>query len=911
MRLRNAITALLYGVSLSSNSVAQAQYSLDIPAGELTSALDSLARETHAEFIYSPDELRGAQTRGVQGNVSAETALRKLLEGTDFVVKTHPDGAMLITRAAESSSKPKTSSARGAANGLAEIIVLGARHPEPEALAGATSAAGVTPADTAAPVQIVGADALTKVGQLDLIQGLLQTVPSLNYSTLAGDTASWLSYGRLRGLSPNNTLVLLGGKRRHGTADLVVDGGPFQGAAGADLNLIPLLAIDHVEVLTDDASAQYGTDAIAGVINIVLKRDYQGGSVSATGGQYFSHQGKTGDVSVNIGLAPIPNSFLNLTAEIKFHDHTKVIGPDPRVYNHDGYDNLALYPNVVTVPGYPYMEGGQGDPRYRLALLTYNGGFRLDRGTQFYSVGTFGYRYAAAYQNYRLPNKIPAIWPLGFSPVEALDEYDFEITAGIKGRIFSGWNFDLSSTYGSDHESVHVDHSANVSLYTDTGFTPTNFYAGAFKATQWTTNLDLNRNFGVGMSGPLNVAFGLEAVHGSYQIEAGDPASRYKEGPQAYAGFTLTDAGYHTRSKVAFYGDLALSPVRGLHFDAAARFAHHSDFGDAHAGKLTARFDFTPRIAIRGTISNGFRAPTLAEEHYSATNIQPTAAFVQLAPNSPGAGLIGIEGLKPETSTNYSLGLVLHTLPDLTATLDAYQIDIHNRIIGSGNIFGSGNPEGPNSPAVVEAIKANGNILDPTVSQAGVNVFNNGADTRTRGVDLVASHAKSLGNWGRIDWSLSGCYNSTTVTRVLPPPLQIQPQALLNQTALSYLSTSSPNYRIIVGVLWERNKWSLSLKELIYGQSSYQLEGDDGRFYSVRINATPITNMSLSYASNDSVKVTIGADNLFNTFPNQVNPKLIRTYLIANDGTGAYTYPQFVPYGFSGGFYYGRVTMAF
>jgi iron complex outermembrane receptor protein len=914
MRLRDALTALLllYGVFMPSNSVAQAQYRLDIPAGQLASALDSLARQTHAEFIYSPDELRGVQTRGVHGSLSAQTALRQLLEGTGFVVKLHPSGAMLITPAQESLSTPKTSQASGnrePSSRLAEVMVLGTRHAEP--VARAISISGVTAADSAAPVQIVGADALTRVGQSDLVQGLHQNIASLNYSTLSGDTANWLSYVRLRNLSPNNTLVLLNGKRRHGTADFIVDGGPFQGAAGADLSLIPLQAVHQVEVLTDDAAAQYGTDAVAGVINISLKHDNQGGAVTATVGQYFDHQGTTGDASVNVGLAPIPNSFLNLTAEIKFHGHSDVVGPDPLVYNHDGYDNLALYPNVVTVPGYPYIEGGRGDPRYRMFLLSYNSGFDLGSGAQFYSVGTFGYRDAANYHNYRLPNKIPAVWPLGFNPIEALDEFDFEVTAGIKGTVFGGWLFDLSSTYGSDNDSIYVNHSANVSLFHDTGYTPTNFHAGALIATLWTTNLDLNRNFDVGMPRPLNVAFGLEGRRQSYDIDAGDPASRYKEGSQAYSGFTPTDAGYHARSNQAFYVDLALSPVRGLQLDAAGRFVHFSDFGDASVGKLTGRYDFTPKIAVRGTISSGFRAPTLAEEHYSATNISPTAGFVQLAPNSPGARLIGIEGLKPETSTNYSLGLVLHPLPDLIATLDAYQIDIHNRIVGSGNIYGSGNPGGPNSPAVVEAIRANGNVLDPTVTQTGVNVFINGADTRTRGVDFVVAHADDLGSLGRLSWSFSGSYGSTIVTGVLPPPVQIQPQAPLNETALSFLTTASPNYRIIFGAVWEKDKWTLNLRQLIYGHSSETIEGDDGRFYSVRINATPITNIAVSYAPTDKVRFTIGADNVFNTFPNKVNPELIRTYLIANDGAGAYTSPDFAPYGVNGGYYYGRVTIGF
>ena len=278
-----------------------------------------------------------------------------------------------------------------------------------------------------------------------------------------------------------------------------------------------------------------------------------------------------------------------------------------------------------------------------MTLLTYNSGFNLDGGVQLYSSGTFGYRYADLEQIYRLPNKIPAIWPLGFSPREALDEYDYAFTAGMKGTVLNGWNFDLSSTYGSDDDSIHVDHSANVSLYRNTGYTPTNFYAGALTATQWTTTLDLNRDFDVGMSGPLNVALGLEARYESYKIDPGDPASRYAEGSQAYSGFSLTDAGSHVRSNQAFYLDLALSPVRRLHLDAAGRFEHYSDFGNSSLGKLTGRYDFTPKIAMRGTISNGFRAPTLAEEHYSSTNISPTAGFVQLAPNSPGARLIGID----------------------------------------------------------------------------------------------------------------------------------------------------------------------------------------------------------------------------------------------------------------------------
>jgi|HubBroStandDraft_5_1064220.scaffolds.fasta_scaffold10093_2 iron complex outermembrane receptor protein len=921
MRLRHTLTALLYGLCWFSQSRAEALYSLDIPAGELTTALDILAHQTHAEFIYSADEVRGVKTHGVQGNVSAETAVERLLEGTQLVVKVHPSGAILISRGPDSfQPSPATGALAGQgpdskpldskASDLREVVIIGTRRGSSQ-VGSAAGTSGIGIVDSAAPVEIVGAAALTQVGQRDLTQGLLQTVPSFNYSSMSGDTGNLMSYVRLRGLSPNDTLVLINGKRRHGTANLVVDGRPFQGAAGADLSLIPLEAIDHIEVLTDEAAAQYGTDAIAGVINIVLKHNSEGGLVTATGGQYFDQQGNTGDASVNVGLAPLPNSFLNVTAEIKAHGHSDLVGLDPQLYNHDGYDNLALYPNVVKLPGYPYIDGGFGDAAYRMALLTYNSGFDIDDSVQLYSFGTAGYRNAQQIQNYRLPNKIPALWPFGFSPVEALKETDFAVTAGVKGTLFGDWNFDLGSTYGSDNDSIYVDDSANIALYDNTGSTPTDFYVGGFVATQWTTTLDLNRNFNVGMSGPLNLALGVEDRHESYEIHAGDPASRYEDGSQSYSGFTPTDAGYHARSNQAVYVDLALTPVRSLQLDVAGRFEHYSDFGDARVGKLTARYDFRPDIALRGTISNGFRAPTLAEEHYSATNITPTSGFVQLASNSPGARLIGIDGLRPETSVNYSLGLVAHPLPDLVATLDAYQIRISDRIVGSGNIFGSGNPGGPDSPAAIAAIQANGNVLDPTVTQTGVNVFNNGADTRTRGVDLAVTRAHNLGAWGRIDWSFSASYDSTLVTQVLTPPHQIQPQTLLNETALSLLSKASPNYRLILGALWEKDRWSLNLRELIYGQSSEDIEGDDGRFYSVHVNATPITNLILSYAPINAVKFSLGADNVFNTRPNRENPDLIRTYILANDGAGTYVYPNFSPYGVNGGYYYARANLRF
>ena len=291
--------------------------------------------------------------------------------------------------------------------------------------------------------------------------------------------------------------------------------------------------------------------------------------------------------------------------------------------------NLASMPILKTVPGYPYVNHISGDASYHLTIASMNAGIDLTPDWSLYSVATYGKKKAEAFENYRMPNRLPKLYPLGFNPKEAIDEDDFQFTLGANGKL-GEWNLDLSSTFGQDKVDIMNIHSGNVSLYNDTGSTPTDFHNGQFIATQWTSNLDLSRGFDIGWASPLNVAFGAEHREDTYEIGAGDPASRYKEGSQAYPGFLLTDAGHHSRNNNALYADFAGSPIAGLKLDAAARFEHFSDFGSARVGKLTGRYDFSPQVAIRSTISNGFRAPTMAEQYYSATNVSPTSAFVQL-----------------------------------------------------------------------------------------------------------------------------------------------------------------------------------------------------------------------------------------------------------------------------------------
>jgi iron complex outermembrane receptor protein len=769
-----------------------------------------------------------------------------------------------------------------------------------------TRAAGLKIENSASPVQVVDATSLARTGQPDLLQALAQNLPSLTAQAFGSDMANMTLSARLRGLSPNNTLVLVNGKRRHGTANLAVLGGAYQGGAAADLNYIPVAAIDHIEVLQDGAAAQYGTDAIAGVVNIILKSNYRGGTANINGGGYGDGGGRTGDGAANIGLTPFTDAFLSLTVESKYHGFSDRGGIDPRV---NDPATLASMPQLKNEPGYPNVNHISGDAQYRQHIVAANFGADLSDSLTLYSFATYGKKKAAAFENYRMPNRLPSIYPIGFSPQETFREEDYAFTAGIKGKVFGNWHWDLSSTYGKDVAKLGVAHSGNVSLFTDTGATPLEFYAGKFVASQWTNNADLSHEFETGWATPLTFAIGLEHRRDEYEIGAGDAPSRYKEGSQSFPGFSLTDAGSHSRSNKAAYANLAGQPVAGWTVDLAGRFEHFSDFGNARVGKLTSRYDFSPAVGLRATYSNGFRAPTLAEEYYSATNVSPRSAFVQLAPNSPGARLVGVNGLRPEASTNVSAGLVLNPAANLAITLDAYQITIRDRIVGSGSLYGSGGAV--NSPAVTAAILANGNVLDPTVVQTGINIFSNAVNTRSRGLEFVTTLNSSYGANGKVDWSLAANYNKVQVIKINQAPAQLQPQTLLDATAISDLETASPRVRVNLGALWKIGNWTINAREAFYGKSSELQSSDGATYYETEVKPTAITDLELSYQFNKAWTVSVGANNLFNQYPDHINGKLLAEQRANLDNAAVSVYPAFSPFGINGGYYYARLGVRF
>lgn len=822
--------------------------------------------------------------------------------------------ALVLTLVASESFAQSASVQTDAAGQVDAVVVTGTRTT------------GLKAVDSPAPVQVLGNDILKRVGQPDLVQSLAQNIPSIQAQSYGGDEAQFNKSFKLRGLSPNHTLVLINGERRHGTANVNVAGGPYGGGASSDLNYIPVNAIDHVEVLQDGAAAQYGTDAIAGVVNIILKKSSHGGSMSVEGGHYFDQGGLTGDFLANIGLAPSDKSYLNLSLQTKFQGNSFRGDKDPRVLatTGSGASLLKTYPLTTTFPGYPYVNYIEGDGQTRLYNFVYNAGYEVSPDIELYSFGTLGYKDGRAYENYRLPSvvvdaKKNPLFPAGFSPMENIRENDYALTMGAKGSINdTTWNF--ASTYGRNYDRIYTIGSANSSLYLDTGSTPYNFHNGDFTGTQWTNNLDLTHAFDLGMPEPLTLAGGAEYRIDSYQLKAGDPASYYKTGAQSFFGYAPSNADYHQRSNYAFYADAALSPVKGLKLDGAVRYESYTDFGNTTIFKGTGRYDFNDLIAVRGTASTGFRAPTLAEEFYSGINVGPTSISGVFAPNSAGAKFLGLSGLKPEKSTNFSVGFVTHFLPRLTMTLDGYSIKITDRIVQSGIFYGyNSNPNVVTSPSVLAALTGSGVTIDPAIQAApsgsiGIQSFVNGADSQTYGADFVATYPMDYGAFGHVDYSFTGNYNSVTLTKIHAPPSNVSAKVvLLDQAAISSLEDATPKWRGTFSAYWMLGPWSVNLRESIYGSAfTYIQDPRSSNFDQIKINTSAITDLEVSYEVIKGVKVTAGANNLLNQYPTNP-PAIYRNGQFATTASGfaSSKYPNFSAYGFNGGFYYGKLTWTF
>ena len=806
-------------------------------------------------------------------------------------------------------------------------------EPEPETvIVTGTRASGLDEFSSSSPVQVLSSEELEMAGRPDLMNSLANVVPSFTAQAFGGDMANQTLQAKLRGLSPNHTLVLVNGKRRHTTSSLAILGGPYQGGAGVDLNFIPVDSIDHVEVLTEGAAAQYGTDAIGGVINIIMRRNPSGANLSYSHGGNYSGDGDTSAYSGNIGFEASSGSYFSLTAEYREHGHTNRGDVDPRVVDPARIDpeEGGTFPNtnMPFAAGYPYLNKIFGDASYEMKLVSLNGAVPVGDDAEVYTVLTWGDKHAASYENYRLPSRVAFtdpdteevtfFRPYGFDPREETEETDYQAILGARGDVGT-WTWDLSSSFGEDEIDMFTRDSANASLYANTGQTPVNFYDGAYTQTQWTTNAELTKELEIGLAGPMTLAFGAEYREETWEAGPGDEASRYLEGGQSFPGISLSDSGKHDRDVMGAYVDVTLEPTEKLRLQFAGRYEDYSDFGDTTVGKISGRYELTDSLALRGTASTGFRAPTLAEAYYSATNVGPTTAFVQMPPNAPATAILGLgAGLQPEEATNFSLGLVFRPEGALSMTFDLYQVELRNRIAATSTFYGTIDGQ-LYSQVIVDAIIANGNVLDPEVTASGdtgINLFTNGVTTRTRGADLMFNYATDF-SWADVDWSVAATYNETEVTKVRATPPEFgTTQPLFDQEALSDLEDTMPNYLVNLGAVFKWERVTLSVHEMVYGPCS-DYDNDGGQtngeimFYKNEIGLTPITNLEVSFVAMKGLSFVLGATNVFDEYPDKRNDTYREIQFDSGDNGAVAGYPAFSPFGINGAYYYGKLTYSF
>ncbi|MFV3405330.1 MULTISPECIES: TonB-dependent receptor plug domain-containing protein [Pseudomonas] len=773
------------------------------------------------------------------------------------------------------------------AQALGTVIVTGNRGAEKR-----------TVTTSPVPIDVISAKQLQDTGKPGLMEALSASVPSLTLPEKTGWDASGMARApNLRGLNAAQVLVLVNGKRRHTSATLNISG-INAGAAPSDLDLIPISAIDHVEVLRDGAAAQYGSDAIAGVINVILKADTRGTAVT-TAGQGYDGKKQTVQQSLNKGFEIGHDGILQLALDARSQN-------DDNKASANGYSQAEALGQAGKV-----TYGGYGTPKINLLTLGYNAELPLQDDLSLYSFSTWSYRKAEQGQNFRLPTIANTVTigpngrPYGYTPTWYIEEYDYQAAFGAKG-LAGAWDWDLSSTYGRNQAAQGTWNNQNPSLG---AATPNHFESGTWVSSQLTSNLDLRRSFEVGLSKPLDFSWGLEQRRDTYQVQAGDwaswadggycptPGNCAASGAQVTNGISPNDATSASRNSYAGYLDVGFNPLPQWYWGAAVRYEHYDrGIGATRSGKLTTRYEFTPELALRATVSNGFRAPSLANSLFSARSttygvvngVYQSINYGVLPVDSAAAKALGAEALKPEKSTHYSLGLTWQPSERLSFTADAYLINVRDRITLTGTLLG---------PEVTQALQDNG--IDST---SGGQYFTNGADTRTKGLDLVSSYDHDLGRAGTLKWTAAFNWNDTEIldykesVNILGTPYE-----LMNRQARNLLTEVQPHTKLILGANWRLDRYRVNLGLTRYG-SWREVNAANDRSLDREYKARWITDLDVGYQLTKDLELAVGARNLFDVYPERQAPSS-KTML---KGYGVYS-----PYGFTGGYYFGRMTYSF
>ncbi|QRP64831.1 TonB-dependent receptor [Rhodanobacter sp. FDAARGOS 1247] len=765
-----------------------------------------------------------------------------------------------------------------------------------------TRAGNRTESSSLTPIDVISADVLKQTGTIDLTQALERAIPSLNFPFApASDTFAFQRPFELRGLSPDQVLVLVDGKRWHPGALVLSLGQIGQGSQGIDLNTIPLSAIDHIEVLRDGASAQYGSDALSGVVNIILKKGAKGGDVQLSGGQFSAGDGRQWQGAANFGI-PLggDSGWLRITAEDSNQSPSNRAGVDRR----PGLAQLGVKFHFGTVS-------------FKNKNLFLNTQYDITPGVQFYAFGHYGrrvgeprgfYRYGSntAYPNNPL---IGLVYPDGFLPREHGDSMDTSLVAGLRGT-WNGWRWDVSGNYGGNRVSYSTRNSTNYAMLNDFGSSPTSFHDGILTAKQQTFDIDISKEIAFGwLPNPLTLSFGTQYLRQSYDVEAGDFGSYYvgtsgvRGGAQGFAGWGPQDAISVARHDVAEYLQLEGNLTDRFGFSAALRHEDYSDFGTTTSAALSGRFDFTDSFALRGSASTGFRAPGLGQQHYSETTsaaygtgnslgLPPGIYLRGLVPvDNPLARLLGSEPLKAEKSRNFTAGMVWNPTNALNLSLDVYQITVTNRIALSSSLSLS-------TPSVVAYLAANGVT---NLQYSGLSYFTNAGTVRTQGADVVASYRSDFGDNGSLMSTLSYGYHKNKVTDVKPNPAVLDSLGVifqrLNRSAIKgLLADTAPRSKLILNETYSLGNWAFNGTLTRYGRiTSY---GSTSYLDDTVYPHKWLLDLAASY-NHDRWTFTVGSDNVLNTYPKKVPED--------DDQNGAFPYSSSSPFGFQGAYVYGKV----
>ena len=781
-----------------------------------------------------------------------------------------------------------------------------------------------TAIETPAPVDIISAREMGQSGQTEINQTLRQLAPSFNAShqTIA-DGTDHINPASLRGLGPDQVLVLINGKRRHSSALVHVNGTFGRGTVGVDLNAIPKAAVERIEILRDGAAAQYGSDAIAGVINIVLKDRTEGIQVNSLAGTTGEGDGDQVKTDVNYGFALDNGGFINVTGEFFDRGRTRRGGQyrggddDPNIQwiRDNGLEEDAFNMNI-------------GQSKATVGGAFYNAAYPLSGGAEFYSFGGLSYHRGEATGFYRLPGSQPnrvvfELYPDGFLPEINPDIEDRSYGAGMRGAK-GAWDVDFSVTQGGNRFKWNIENSNNASMGADS---PTSFNAGRLGFNQTAGNLDLVRPLDVAAFERSSLVLGAEFRVENYQIEAGQFESySYGRGPvdgtnfeegkasgaQVFRGFSPASALNRYRNSISTYAGLETQASAMLTVDVGGRFEQYSDFGSTATGKVALRLALSDALALRATASNGFRAPSLHQVWFNSVSTQFVADEVtgELEPrevltannSSPVAKAFGIGALEPETSINASAGVTAQLMENLSLTADFYQIAIEDRIVLTGRF--SDDNEG--YAAILAPFRA-------TAAQ----FFTNAVNTSTRGADLVASYSTLLGT-GSLNLSAAANVTGTSVDDILIPggliaaferangrPSTDEERAaietlLFDREARNRLEDALPRTKVSLSARYARGGLSALLRATNYGPVEYRPNNpDQGETFS----AKTLLDLDLSYPVWPGVRLSVGANNLLNTFPDEHEKE-------TNITSRGFVYSRRVmQFGTNGGFYYGRLSL--